>query len=107
MAILLKICRLAINLAIAGHPPLYCPTAKVTGILPQEQQAVKTQRTRWEHGHLQTLITQVPRLLKAAIIQRRFDLLVLAFDLGVPPPIFISNGLGYHYCNVSIVRIFS
>ena len=77
--------QLAIDLAIAGYPPLYCPAAKVTGILPQEQQVVKSQRTRWEHGHLQTLITQVPRLLKAAIIQRRFDLLVLALDLGVPP----------------------
>lgn len=77
--------QLAIDLAIAGYPPLYCPTAKVTGILPQEQQAVKTQRTRWEHGHLNTLITQVPRLIKAAIAQRRWELLILALDLGVPP----------------------
>ena len=77
--------QLAIDLAIAGYPPLYCPEAKVTGILPQEQQAIKTQRTRWEHGHLQTLMTQVPRLFKAAITQRRFELLVLALDLGVPP----------------------
>ena len=77
--------QLAIDLAIAGYPPLYCPEAKVTGILPQEQQAIKSQRTRWEHGHLQTLTTQVPRLLRAAISQRRFDLVILALDLGVPP----------------------
>ena len=77
--------QLAIDLAIAGYPPLYCPTARVTGILPQERQASKTQRTRWEHGHLQTLITQVPRLVKAAIAQRRWELLILALDLGVPP----------------------
>jgi len=77
--------QLAIDLAIAGYPPLYCPEAKVTGILPQEQQASKTQRTRWEHGHLQTLITEVPRLLKAAIAQKRGGLLILALDLGVPP----------------------
>ncbi len=77
--------QLAIDLAIAGYPPLYCPAAKVTGILPQEQQASKTQRTRWEHGHLQTLITQVPRLIKAAIAQKRWELLILALDLGVPP----------------------
>ena len=76
--------QLAIDLAIAGYPPLYCPEAKVIGTLPQ-QQASKTQRTRWEHGHLQTLVNQVPRLLKAAISQRRFELLALALDLGVPP----------------------
>jgi cellulose synthase/poly-beta-1,6-N-acetylglucosamine synthase-like glycosyltransferase len=77
--------QLAIDLAIAGYPPLYCGSAKVTGILPQERQASKTQRTRWEHGHLQTLISQVPRLLQAAIRQRRWELLILALDLGVPP----------------------
>ena len=77
--------QLAIDLAIAGYPPLYCPTAKVTGILPQEQQAIRTQRTRWEHGHLQTLISQVPRLVKAGIGQRRWRLLILALDLAVPP----------------------
>ena len=77
--------QLAIDLAISGYSPLYCSEAKVTGILPQAGQAAKTQRTRWEHGHLQTLISQVPRLLRAAISQRRFDLLVLALDLGVPP----------------------
>ena len=77
--------QLAIDLAIAGYSPLYCPSARVTGILPQEEQASKTQRTRWEHGHLQTLLTQVPRLLGAAIAQKRADLLILALDLGVPP----------------------
>ena len=77
--------QLAIDLAIAGYPPLYCPAAKVMGILPQEQQVSKIQRTRWEHGHLQTLITQVPRLIKTAIAQRRWELLILALDLGVPP----------------------
>lgn len=77
--------QLAIDLAIAGHPPLYCPKARVTGMLPQQRQAIKTQRTRWEHGHLQTLISQVPRLLQAAVSQRRFELLILALDLAVPP----------------------
>ena len=77
--------QLAIDLAIFGHSPLYCSSAKVTGILPQEQQTAKTQRTRWEHGHLQTLMNQVPRLLKTAISQKRWELLVLALDLGVPP----------------------
>ncbi|MFP4009725.1 MAG: glycosyltransferase family 2 protein [Spirulinaceae cyanobacterium] len=77
--------QLGLDLAIAGYPPQFCQTAKVTGILPPQGEAAKSQRTRWEHGHLQTLLTQVPRLSIAAIKQFRFDLLALALDLVVPP----------------------
>jgi len=74
-----------LDLAIAGHPTLFCPEAKVTGCLPQVQQAAKSQRTRWEHGHLQTLLTQTPWLATASVGQKRFDLLAIALDLSVSP----------------------
>jgi len=77
--------QLGIDLAIAGYSPLFCPEARVTGILPQQQQTATEQRKRWEHGHLQTLLSQVPILLKASIQQRRFDLCAIALDLSIPP----------------------
>jgi len=77
--------QLGIDLAIAGHSPLFCLEARVTGCLPQQQEATKTQRTRWEHGHLQTLLNQVPQLLAQSVIQRRVDLCAIALDLVVPP----------------------
>ena len=77
--------QLGLDLAIAGYSPLFCPDAKVIGCLPQQQQAATSQRTRWEHGHLQTLLTQVPRLLTTSIRQRRFDLFAIALELFVPP----------------------
>ncbi|BAZ67766.1 hypothetical protein NIES4106_25230 [Fischerella sp. NIES-4106] len=77
--------KLGLDLTIAGHKPLFCPEAKVTGYLPQQLQAAKSQRTRWEHGLLQTMYTYVPLLLKEAIYQKRLDLLVTALDLCVPP----------------------
>jgi cellulose synthase/poly-beta-1,6-N-acetylglucosamine synthase-like glycosyltransferase len=77
--------QLGLDLAIAGYPPLFCPQGKVTGSLPQQERAAKSQRTRWEHGHLQTLVTQVPRLLMTAVRLRRLDLLVMSLDLCVPP----------------------
>ncbi len=77
--------QLGIDLALCGYSPVFCPDAQVTGILPQQSSAAKTQRTRWEHGHLQTILTQVPRLLKGAIMQKRFDLIGLALELSVPP----------------------
>ncbi|MDX2232533.1 MAG: glycosyltransferase family 2 protein [Leptolyngbyaceae cyanobacterium bins.349] len=76
---------LGMDLAIAGYSPMFCPEARVTSVLPQKEQAAKSQRTRWEHGHLQTIATQVPRLFKAALQQARLDLLVLTLDLLVPP----------------------
>ncbi|NJM20771.1 MAG: glycosyltransferase family 2 protein [Richelia sp. RM2_1_2] len=77
--------KLGFDLSLAGYPPIFCPQSKVTGYLPQEVKTAKEQRTRWEHGHLQTLISYVPLLLKAAVKQKRFDLFVSALDLCIPP----------------------
>jgi len=77
--------QLGLDLAMAGHAPVFCSDAKVTGLLPQQKHAAKSQRTRWEHGHLQTLLTQVPKLLRASVRQKRFDLFAIALDLCVPP----------------------
>lgn len=77
--------QMSIDLAIAGSAPLLCAEAEIEGRLPSQQASAKRQRTRWEHGHLRTLKTQVPRLMTAAIHQQRPDLLMLALDLAVPP----------------------
>lgn len=77
--------QLGLDLAIAGHAPVFCLDAKVTGLLPQRKHAAKSQRTRWEHGHLETLLTQVPHILKASVHQKRFDLFAIALELCVPP----------------------
>lgn len=77
--------QLSMDLALAGYPTLFCPETRVIGLLPQQEQAAKSQRTRWEHGHLQTMRSQIPRLVKAALQQRRWDLLAIAFDLCIPP----------------------
>lgn len=76
--------QLTIDLAIAGHTPTYLTTGRVTGRLMQNQ-AAQSQRSRWEHGHLEVIFTQVPKLLGEAWRQKRFDLVMLALDLSVPP----------------------
>jgi cellulose synthase/poly-beta-1,6-N-acetylglucosamine synthase-like glycosyltransferase len=77
--------QLGLDLAIAGHASVFCSDALVTGLLPGQKQAAKSQRTRWEHGHLQTLLKQVPRLFRASLSQKSFELLAIALDLSVPP----------------------
>jgi cellulose synthase/poly-beta-1,6-N-acetylglucosamine synthase-like glycosyltransferase len=77
--------QLGLDLAIGGYAPQIAPNTLAHGGLPQAGEAATSQRTRWEHGHLKTLLTQVPRLLRASLAQRRFDLLALALELSVPP----------------------
>jgi cellulose synthase/poly-beta-1,6-N-acetylglucosamine synthase-like glycosyltransferase len=77
--------RLGIDLALAGAPPELVPEARVTSVLPCGRRTAARQRTRWEHGHLRTLLTWVPRLLGAALIRRQPRLLGLALELCVPP----------------------
>ncbi|AKG22777.1 glycosyltransferase family 2 protein [Calothrix sp. 336/3] len=77
--------KLGLDLTIAGYPTIFCPEAQVTANLPSQQQAAKSQRTRWVHGHLQAIRTYVPRLITEAITQKRFDLLVCLLDLCIPP----------------------
>ena len=74
-----------VDLACAGNAPKLCPGARVDGVLPVGGAAAYRQRRRWEHGHLRTLLTQVPRLLLAAVRQCRPALLGLALELSVPP----------------------
>jgi cellulose synthase/poly-beta-1,6-N-acetylglucosamine synthase-like glycosyltransferase len=77
--------QLGVDLALAGKPAVFCPTALVTSRLPTGKQAFLSQRTRWEHGHLRTSLTQIPRLLAGFLRSGDVRMLGLALDLLVPP----------------------
>ena len=77
--------KLGFDLAIAGFSPVLCPSVTVVGPLPPNDEAAETQRTRWEHGHLNIIGSYVPKLLGQALRQGRVELLALAFDLLIPP----------------------
>jgi len=77
--------QLGIDCTLKGYPPVFCEQAVVYSDFPEQKTAEKTQRTRWEHGHLLTIIQQVPVLLKQALLKRDWRLLGLALDIGVPP----------------------
>ena len=77
--------KLGLDLAAKGHSPIFCPAARVTSQFPSSDRAVRTQRERWEHGHIHTILSFVPRLVSAAIAQRNWKLFALTLDLAVPP----------------------
>jgi cellulose synthase/poly-beta-1,6-N-acetylglucosamine synthase-like glycosyltransferase len=77
--------KLGLDLASHGHPPIFCPSARVTSEFASSASAAGTQRERWERGHISTILTTVPRLFCKAVIRRDRNLLTLALDSAVPP----------------------
>ena len=77
--------KLGLDLARTGYSPSFCPEALVTSSFPNSEQGAKIQRQRWEHGQIGLICTTAIPLLREAIITRNFGLLVLVFDLLVPP----------------------
>lgn len=91
--------RFSTDLAMAGYAPWPLMQAVVHAQLPTGKEAVKTQRTRWEHGHLSVLFSEAPRLLKRFFHSGSPALIALMLELIVPPlsllvPINVGGGAG-------------
>jgi len=77
--------KLGLELAAAGQAAVFCPSARVTSQFPTSAAGAVSQRKRWEGGHIQTIMTQVPRLLAKAFAHGNGNLLALTLDVAVPP----------------------
>jgi cellulose synthase/poly-beta-1,6-N-acetylglucosamine synthase-like glycosyltransferase len=77
--------KLGLDLARDGAAPLFCPEALVSSYFPTSAQGVRTQRTRWEHGHLGVILSEAPSLILGSLKSRSLNQLALALDLCVPP----------------------
>jgi cellulose synthase/poly-beta-1,6-N-acetylglucosamine synthase-like glycosyltransferase len=64
---------------------LFCPEALVTSEFPASSEGVRSQRTRWEHGHLSVILSDAPQLLLSSLATLNARGLALALDLAVPP----------------------
>lgn len=85
--------QLGIDLALAGYPPRFCPDARFESDDAPNLNATTKRRTRWEHGHVFTLLTQAPRLLFAGLTRLRPRLIALGLDLAVPPLTLLGIGI--------------
>jgi cellulose synthase/poly-beta-1,6-N-acetylglucosamine synthase-like glycosyltransferase len=77
--------KLGLDLAAQGHPPLFCPSALVSSQFGSSAKAARTQRERWERGHISMIPTTAPRLFCRAAVDRNWNLIALTLDLAVPP----------------------
>jgi cellulose synthase/poly-beta-1,6-N-acetylglucosamine synthase-like glycosyltransferase len=82
--------QLGLDLAMAGSLTIFCPSARVTSTFPTSATAADHQRQRWEHGHLDTILALVPRLIISAVTRRNVGQFALALDLSVPPLVFLG-----------------
>jgi cellulose synthase/poly-beta-1,6-N-acetylglucosamine synthase-like glycosyltransferase len=77
--------KLGLDLARAGRATVFCPSARVTSEFPLSVKGAKSQRNRWEHGHIDIIIRNIPQLAYESIAKGNFNLLALTFDAAVPP----------------------
>ncbi len=77
--------KLGLDLTANGYPPVFCPSALVTSEFAPSSGAARTQRERWEGGHMGMIVRTVPDLILRAIAGHNWKLLALTLDLAVPP----------------------
>jgi cellulose synthase/poly-beta-1,6-N-acetylglucosamine synthase-like glycosyltransferase len=98
--------QIGIELAKAGCSPSFFEKLTVVSGFPEGTDAVRSQRTRWEHGHLQTINLHVPGLVREAVKQFRLDLFILAMEIVVPPLSLYVMMLASYWALVSVFALF-
>lgn len=76
---------LSFRLAEQGQTPLFWPETTVYSEFPVSEAAQMSQRTRWEHGHLGILLTEVPKALGSGLIRGQPAQWALGLYTLVPP----------------------
>lgn len=93
---------LGVDMVRRGSGPIFLPEAKVRSLFPAGQEATKGQRERWEHGHIETILSQTPKLLSQGVLQFQPKLLFFALDLAVFPLALLTILLGLLTILVSV-----
>jgi len=81
--------KLGLDLAVAGSPPKFLPSALVWSRFPESDSLGEGQKSRWIHGHIEMMLTYTPTLLKEFIKKRDINLLLICLELLIPPLILL------------------
>lgn len=95
--------KLGLDCAALGVAPQFLPEALVHSSFPTNEQGEKSQRQRWEHGHMSMVVSEAPRLLGRALATRNPGLLALTLDMCVPPLALFGLLLGSHAAVVGLL----
>ncbi len=98
--------KMSLELAAKGKYTRLLSGARVYSEFPSEERAQTTQRTRWEHGHLDMILHQLPRYVLTGIRRGDFRLLGLAFSMGVFPLTLLAASLAGLMLVTAIAALF-
>lgn len=85
---------LGLELAYSGHPPIFCPEARIDGHVPKSWGTLVQQRRRWEQGYLESIWSNAPKMTWRSITQFQPGLLWAALDLCIPPLALLGMAWG-------------
>lgn len=85
--------KLGLDLARMGYPPLFLSAARILSEFPASIEGAKSQRKRWEQGHIDMIGAAVPSLIYQSLRQSNFRLLALALDVAIPPLALLGASL--------------
>jgi cellulose synthase/poly-beta-1,6-N-acetylglucosamine synthase-like glycosyltransferase len=76
---------LGLWLARQSYRVEFCYRAVITSTFPAAERDALSQRTRWESGHLSTIVHDVPATLFNGVFNRNLAAFALAIDAAIPP----------------------
>lgn len=98
--------KLGLDFASNQKAPYFCADAIFTSMFPANPEGVKSQRSRWEHGHLAMIIKDGPRLIFSSVRSLNMPMLALALDMCVPPLALLTT-LVFTLTIISMIAIFT
>jgi cellulose synthase/poly-beta-1,6-N-acetylglucosamine synthase-like glycosyltransferase len=84
--------KLGVDLTFVNYAPRLCGSARLSGSAAPDRGSAIRQRTRWEHGHVSTLLTQCPRLMVSGLVRGDVQKVALGLELSVPPLSLLGLG---------------
>ncbi len=88
--------KLGLDLALTGSFPQFCPEAVVRSNVAPGGAPSGSQRARWEHGSMETMLHYVPRLVARWFRAPSVSLIAMTLDLTVPPIALLALALGIY-----------
>jgi glycosyltransferase involved in cell wall biosynthesis len=77
--------KFGIDCSVSGASPVFYPETQILSYFPTERVAEKSQRTRWEHGHIFLAFRYLPLVILKSLRTNNRSLFLMASDLAILP----------------------
>jgi cellulose synthase/poly-beta-1,6-N-acetylglucosamine synthase-like glycosyltransferase len=81
--------KLGLDFASEGKFPMFCTDVEIRSYFPEDSEGQKSQRSRWESGHLRTIFQRGPQFFLRSFISGNWKAAAMAIDMMVPPIAFL------------------